>query len=588
MRVTIQFIQPDKKLAILTKLLDIIQGIGNLRQHILAHGILLEKLSIGDVETLKKALTKLDYSSYTATANSLRLLIADGELRNLFRLVIPLPGRRNDFSGIFWERGFTLENLKPNQANDLRQRLETIATLSINPDIPQTHIYTVSGQVNKADGTPLSTVGFTVRIFDALSADNLIPRGSPVALQTNGAYRIDYVWQSDGRKGPDLLVRVFDPQGKVIAEAGKLSAAMQEFIEIAAEDFMLKTYTLTGTVINQATGTSLPNLHIEALFRINKQQLTRSGKTNSKGIVFLPVDESFFSIGQSVEALFQLHWDDQVLTADTIIANLLPGNQEVEILVTLPEPAGEWRIVRGAIRRVDGAPLSGAVVRAFDRDMRAETLLGQTIADTIGIYEISYNTGQFRQVEKVRADLFIRVFEPQGKEEGEREGEGEKELEGGEIAVSDIVFNAAQEQIIDLEVESEKFRGPSEYEWYLAELEPLIESVLVHELTDEDLLFLNGKTTIPLEQLSYLRLDAQWSLQHTLAPAVFYGLFRQGLPADLPQLSSKKPSCLQEALHASVAHNIVPTAIATQIDQVMKQLLSLAGPTAFELDVRAS
>lgn len=582
MRATIQFIQPDKKFAILTKLLDIIQGIGNLRQHILAHGILLEKLNTSEVEALKKALTKLDYSSYTATASSLRLLIIDGELHNLFGLVIPIPGRQNDFAGLFWERGFTLENLKPNQANDLRQRLEAIATVSINPDIPQAHIYTVSGQVNKTDRTPFSTVGFAVRIFDAPSPDNLIPRGNPVALQTDGTYRIDYVWQSDGRKGPDLLVRVFDPQGDVIAEAGKSSAAMQEFMEIMVGDFTPRIFILTGTVKNHATGAPLPDLQVDALFRIDKQQLIRSGTTNGKGMVVLPVDESFFCTGKNVEVLFQLYRDDQALTADTFIANLLPGNQEVEILVTLPEPAGERCTVRGTIRHVNGAPLPGVIVRAFDRDMRAETLLGQVIAGKGGLYEIAYSTGQFRRVDKAQADLFIRVFEP--REKGENEDE---KGEGGEIAVSDIVFDAPPQQTIDLEIESEKFRGPSEYERYLDELESLTEGVPIHELTDEDLHFLNGKTNIPFEQLNYLRLDAQWSSRYMLTPAVSYGFFRQGLPADLRRLSVEKPLRLRDALKVSLAHNIIPAMATMRVDQVVERLLSLAGSITFELDARA-
>ncbi|MDN5936929.1 MAG: hypothetical protein L0H75_12300, partial [Nitrosospira sp.] len=404
---------------------------------------------------------------------------------------------------------------------------------------------------------------------------------NPVALQTDGTYRIDYVWQSDGRKGPDLLVRVADPEGNVIAEAIKPSAAMQEFVEITVEEFAPKTYTLTGTVKNHATGARLPDLRVEALFQINNRRLARSGMTDSTGIVLFPVDESFFSTTHAVEVFFRLYREDQALTnltTDTIIANLPPGDQEVEILVTVPEPAGELCIVRGVIRHVDGAPLSGVIVRVFDRDMRAETLLGQVIADTGGFYEITYNTGLFRRVEKAQADLFIRAFEPDGKGTGE---------EGAEIAVSDILFNASPQQTIDLQVESEKFRGPSEYERYLAELEPLIESVSAHELTNEDLRFLNGKTGIPFEQLNYLHLDAQWSFQYTLPPAVSYGLFRQGLPANLRRLSTEKPSRLREALQASLTHNIIPAAAAAQIDQVVEGLLYLGGSAAFELDAGA-
>ena len=107
------------------------------------------------------------------------------------------------------------------------------------------------------------------------------------------------------------------------------------------------------------------------------------------------------------------------------------------------------------------------------------------------------------------------------------------------------------------------------------------------ELTKEDLLFLGGKTGISPKQLNYLRLDAQWSFQHMLLPAVPYGLFRQGLPTDLRRLLAEKPVRLQEALKTSLAQNIVPAAIAPQIDQVIEQLLSLDDSPGFELELEA-
>ena len=573
MRAAIQFIHPDRKLAILTKLLGIIQGIGNLRQHILAHGVLLDKLNKNDLEILKNALIKLGYSSYIATDSSIRLLIANGELRTLFGLVMPIGRRQNDFAEIFWERGFTIENLPHHQAEDLRKRLETIANVVITPDIPQPYIHTVCGQVSQADGTPLSTVGFTARAFDALSPTNLVPRGNTVALQTNGNYRIDFAWQSDGRKGPNLLVHIFDPEGNIVAEGRKTAAAIQEFLDITVPHFTPETYALTITVKNYATDASLPGVQVDAVFQINGQQLIRSGTTDADGVTLIPVDEYFFGAGHAVEVLFRVHKDDQALDTDTFIENLLPGNQEVEILVTLPKPGGELRIVRGAVRQTDGFPLPDVIVRAFDRDIRTETLLGQAIADTQGFYEIAYTTGQLRRPEKARADLIIRAFEPKGK--------------GDEIAVSGIIFNVSPQQTVDLEVDLEKFRGPSEYERYLAELQPLVESVPIHELTKEDLYFLGGKTGISPEQLSYLRLDAQLSFQRMLLPAVTYGLFRQGLPTDLGRLLMEKPLRLQEALKASLAQNIVPASIAPQIDQVIEQLLSLDDSLGFELELEA-
>ena len=204
MRATIQFSHPDKKLAILSRLLTIIKGVKNLRQHILAEGILLERLSPSDIESVQKALVGVSYLKVKTLDSSVRVLIIDGELRALFGLVIPVPLRQNDFARIFWERGFTIEELSPDQAQSLRDQLETIATVTIAPDVPQTRICTVSGQVVQEDGMPLSASGFTVCAFDSLSANTYVRCGSIVSLQDDGFYRIDYAWRSNGRKGPDL------------------------------------------------------------------------------------------------------------------------------------------------------------------------------------------------------------------------------------------------------------------------------------------------------------------------------------------------------------------------------------------------
>ncbi len=478
MRATIQFSHPDKKLAILQKLLTVIKGIKNLRQHILAHGILLERLSASEIEKLKETLAGSNNSKCIIAGNSARVIFIGGELRALFGLVIPLP-RQSDFARIFWERGFTLEEVSSDQAESLRDQLDAIATVTVSPDIAQTRIYTVSGQVSQDDGAPLSARGFTVRAFDSLSASGLLPCGSAAALQADGFYRIDYAWRSNGRKGPDLVVRVFDAERSVVAESKKPSAAIQEFLDI------------------------------------------------------------------TVEALC---------------------------------------IVRGRTRYPDGSPLPNAIVRAFDRDLRSEVLLGQTVTDADGFYEIPYNTGQF-STKKARADLIIRVFEPDSGMEGEG---AEGEADGGEeIAVSDIVFNAPLQQTIDLEIAPSKFLGPSEYERYMDELKPLIGNESARELTDDDLNFLSGKTSIPVEQLNYVRLDAQWSFQYELEPAVAYGFFRQGLPTDLDHLLAEKSSRLRDALEASLVHNIIPAVIAGQIDQSVDQLLSLANLRVVELDRKA-
>jgi hypothetical protein len=465
MRATIQFVNPHGKFALIAKLLQIVKGITNLRQHILAHGIVLERLSPGELATLQQMLAQEDRFTYLTSDSTIRVRVTDGDLRALLGLglVIPIPRRRNYFADIFWERGFTIEKLDPAQANDLRKQIEAIATVMLAPDIAQTHFCTVSGQVYQTNGVPLDTRGFTVRAFDSLPGGRLVPCGTTAALQASGTYLVDYAWHTDGRKGPDLIIRVFDPQGNVVAEAGKRSAAVQEYLDITA----------TG-------------------------------------------------VG----------------------------------------------IVRGIIHTPDGSPVPNVIVRAFDRNLREEIPLGSTVTDMAGFYEITYSGNvPSRNSKKTRADLIIRAFAIASDDGNAMEG-------GDEIAASSIMFNAPQLQIIDLEISS--VNDPSEYERHLAELQPLIEGESIKSLSDEDLRFLSGKSGIPFDQLNYLRLDAQWTVQYALDPAVGYGLFRQELPANLHGLLAEKPLRLREALKASLARNIIPGPIGDRTDQVIQQLLSLA------------
>jgi hypothetical protein len=473
MRAIIQFSHPDRKLTILKKLLDVIKGIKNLRQQILANGILLERLTSDDIKNVQRALEGVDYLRIKTEGSSIRVIIAKGELRALFELVmpgIPILRRQSAFGRIFWERGFAIEGLSSDQAEGLRDRLNTIATVTVAPDIPHTRIYTVAGHVLQEDGTPLSAMGFTVCAFDFLSPNTLVRCGGIAPLQDEGFYRIDYAWRSNGRDGPDLLVRLMDREGGTIAEARKSPAAIQEFLDITAEGLC---------------------------------------------------------------------------------------------------------VVKGVIRHTEGIPLPGLIVRAFDRGMRTESLLGENSTGEEGNYEITYRRHQLRA--KERADLIIRVFEP----EGDGTGEGE------EIAFSETVFNAQLQQIIDLEVKSRKFSGPSEYERYLAALERLIEGEPTYKLTEEDLTFLSGKTGIPFEHLDYLRIDAQWSFQYAIEPGLTYGLFRQGLPTNLRNLLSQKRVHLEEALKVSSAYNIIPAGITPRIDYALEPLLSLADLSVFELERKA-
>src|SRR4051812_22389208 len=88
--------------------------------------------------------------------------------------------------------------------------------------------------------------------------------------------------------------------------------------------------------------------------------------------------------------------------------------------------------VRGRVN-CDGAPLVGALIRAFDRELRSEYLLGEAVTDADGHYEIHYDGGRYPSGEKPGANLVVRV------------GDGETPL-----ISSAVVYRAQAVETVDL------------------------------------------------------------------------------------------------------------------------------------------
>ena len=98
-------------------------------------------------------------------------------------------------------------------------------------------------------------------------------------------------------------------------------------------------------------------------------------------------------------------------------------------------------VVRGTVNTSDGQPLSGAVVRAFDRDLRQEQPLGEAVTNE-GKYEILYSDQQFRRAEKGSADLVIKAFA----------------ANDSLLAASPVLFNAPPSANVDLTIPAENWR----------------------------------------------------------------------------------------------------------------------------------
>ena len=227
-------------------------------------------------------------------------------------------------------------------------------------------------------------------------------------------------------------------------------------------------------------------------------------------------------------------------------------------------------VVKGRVMHADGKPFTGGLMRAYDKDLRSEELLGEVQIDNDGGYEITYSPEQFGRAEKATADLRISACT----------------RDGSEVASSPILFNAGAEETVDLVIGGEAYRGPSEYEQLVDELTPLLQELSLAELTEDeehqDITFLSGETGRDPLHIDLL-IKAHGLMQTTEVQAeVFYGFFREDLPTALPALLAQSPDVQRQGLLRAASNNIIPPRFGEQADTILDQLKRLIVKQAFE------
>ncbi|MBI2737403.1 MAG: peptidoglycan-binding protein [Rhodospirillales bacterium] len=265
-------------------------------------------------------------------------------------------------------------------------------------------------------------------------------------------------------------------------------------------------------------------------------------------------DAMFGSTTEAVVKAFQAqHSLPQTGIVDAATATAI--NREVDrVAAAAAQPP---LAVHGRVVADDGTAASAVTVRAFDKDMRSETLLGSATTDRLGRYEIRYEPAQFRRAEKESADLVVRAVKP-----------GAAGAADEVLAASDVLFNAGRDVTIDLTIDLAASR-PSEFEQYVAAVTPLAEAVALAQLTEDDIGFLAGETGIDRVHLAFLATAHQHAAATRIASEAYYAVFRQGLPSALSALLLQTPADLKQALVAALDAHIVPAGLRTEIDAIV-------------------
>lgn len=176
------------------------------------------------------------------------------------------------------------------------------------------------------------------------------------------------------------------------------------------------------------------------------------------------------------------------------------------------------RVVQGIVTDGNNHPLAELRVRAFDRDMRSETLLGESVTDARGMYRIEYLTTSFAAAEKKSADLSMKVFGP-----------GKSPV--FETEFDQIVFNASAFESIDISITTEIRPEGNEFDHILGEISGLTGEIKTSQLDESDeirdVTFLSRETGIHTEKLQHLVVAHRLQDESEIDPAFFYALLRK-------------------------------------------------------------
>lgn len=329
-----------------------------------------------------------------------------------------------------------------------------------------------------------------------------------------------------------------------------------------------KIFTINGRIINHATQQGIPGLRIEAWDKdLIFDDFVGSALTDKNGAFTIRFDRSRFKelfLDRRPDLYFKVfHKDKQIAsTEDSVLWNVQKGDTEIIIELDVSEDWGipaKAFLVSGHATQPDGDKEADMVVKAFNKRLRTEDLLGEKVTDNDGYYKIEYYPPSSLTTEQEGIDLIVRAFDQAGQE----------------IAASPIIFNAGEEEKVNLVIGGKEYIGPSEYKKFLSTIEPLLQGIAIINLSEEEVSYVSGKTGISREYIDFLVEAAKLSLKTGLPPEVFYAFFRQDLPTSLSGLLDQNIQLLRMALETAVHRNIIGLKHGELIDTYIKRIEEL-------------
>ena len=354
----------------------------------------------------------------------------------------------------------------------------------------------------------------------------------------------------------------------------------------------LRTFGISGTVTNAQTQ-PLSGLKVNIFYgRSNKEKSLGEVNTNHDGEYSKIINEEEFPIDELEKTgsyvIIKVFDQDQLVGESPTVKTKGRSSLTIDVAVEAKEDDSEDKPFRvyGTVRNEYGEIIKGVTVKAFDRDLRSEQLLGESKIEN-DIYNVLYSREQFKRAEKEYADIVVKVI-------NERKEE---------IHKTPIHYNAPKELEVNINLKGGEYKKPSEWEVISDTLTPLLENISPLDLREDekfqDISFLSGESgqsqsIIGSWIISHHLEEKAKRLNVELKPSVFFGYLRQGQPnifyysiiqdinepdraelvkdKILKELSRIDSQLQKDLLEKALSGNIIPAIVQAEVDAIMEKL----------------
>jgi hypothetical protein len=226
-----------------------------------------------------------------------------------------------------------------------------------------------------------------------------------------------------------------------------------------------------------------------------------------------------------------------------------------------------YPMVRGRVITNTGVAAKGLKIIAVDKTLEKEIQLGEAITDASGNYTILYEKGILIPTGKQKADIEIKVCNPQ---------------EDSRIyGISSTHFNADEEAEINLVLNKNSINQTSEYSRIVSDLLPHMGNKTLKDLVEsevqQDISYLANKTGWDARLVAMVSFANTYSTESGIPSDFYHALFRAGVSTNVDVLYRTNSETVKKIWEKSIEENIVDVSLKSTIERNLVKFRERSG-----------